>query len=99
MKVIMVCSGGMSSSMIVDAVKKEAAKENFDLEIVAVGTEAFENKIADYDLGLVAPQVRHRLDKFKKVGEAVNKPVDVIDPMGYTPIGAPKILKQIKTYV
>ncbi|WP_323701760.1 hypothetical protein [Staphylococcus cohnii] len=31
MKVIMVCSGGMSSSMIVDAVKKEAAKENFDL--------------------------------------------------------------------
>ena len=69
MKVIMVCSGGMSSSMIVDAVKKEAAKENFDLEIVAVGTEAFENEIADYDLGLVAPQVRHRLDKFKKVGE------------------------------
>ena len=99
MKVIMVCSGGMSSSMIVDAVKKEEAKENFDLEIVAVGTEAFENEIADYDLGLVAPQVRHRLDKFKKVGEAVNKPVDVIDPMGYTPIGAPKILKQIKTYV
>lgn len=99
MKVIMVCSGGMSSSMIVDAVKKEAAKENFDLEIVAVGTEAFENEIADYDLGLVAPQVRHRLDKFKKVGEAVNKPVDVIDPMGYTPIGALKILKQIKTYV
>ncbi|GEQ04022.1 MULTISPECIES: PTS sugar transporter subunit IIB [Staphylococcus] len=99
MKVIMVCSGGMSSSMIVDAVKKEAAKENFDLEIVAVGTEAFENEIADYDLGLVAPQVRHRLDKFKKIGEAVNKPVDVIDPMGYTPIGAPKILKQIKTYV
>ena len=43
--------------------------------------------------------MRHRLDKFKKVGEAVNKPVDVIDPMGYTPIGAPKILKQIKTYV
>ena len=79
--------------------KKEAAKENFDLEIVAVGTEAFENEIADYDLGLVAPQVRHRLDKFKKIGEAVNKPVDVIDPMGYTPIGAPKILKQIKTYV
>ena len=99
MKVIMVCSGGMSSSMIVDAVKKEAAKENFDLEIVAVGTEAFENEIADYDLGLVAPQVRHRLDQFKKVGEAVDKPVDVIDPMGYTPIGAPKILKQIKTYV
>ena len=99
MKVIMVCSGGMSSSMIVDAVKKEAAKENFDLEIVAVGTEAFENEIGDYDLGLVAPQVRHRLDKFKKVGEAVNKPVDVIEPMGYTPIGAPKILKQIKTYV
>lgn len=98
MKVLMVCSGGMSSSMIVDAVKKEAEKENFNLEIKAVGTETFENQIIDYDLGLAAPQVRHRLDKFKEVGAAANKPVDVIDPMGYTPIGAPKILKQIQTY-
>src|SRR5699024_3481219 len=99
MKVIMVCSGGMSSSMLVDAGKKETAKEYFDLDIVAVGTEAFEHEIGDDDVDLVATKVRHRLDKFKKVGEAVNKPVDVIDPMGYTPIGAPKILKQIKTYV
>ena len=76
MKVIMVCSGGMSSAMVVD----------------------FENQIENYDLGLVAPQVKHRLDKFKKMGDEVGKPVDVVDPMGYTPIGAPKILKQIKGY-
>ena len=31
MKVLMVCSGGMSSSMIVDAVKKEAEIENYNL--------------------------------------------------------------------
>ena len=32
------------------------------------------------------------------MGDEVGKPVDVVDPMGYTPIGAPKILKQIKGY-
>ena len=68
MKVIMVCSGGMSSAMVVDSIKKQAEKENYDLEIKAVGSEE------------------------------VGKPVDVVDPMGYTPIGAPKILKQIKGY-
>ena len=98
MKVIMVCSGGMPSAMVVDSIKKQADKENYDLEIKAVGSEEFENQFENYDLGLVAPQVKHRLDKFKKMGDEVGKPVDVVDPMGYTPIGAPKILKQIKGY-
>lgn len=66
MKVIMVCSGGMSSAMVVDSIKKQADKENYDLEIKAVGSEEFENQIENYDLGLVAPQVKHRLDKFKR---------------------------------
>lgn len=44
MKVIMVCSGGMSSAMVVDSIKKQADKENYDLEIKAVGSEEFENQ-------------------------------------------------------
>ncbi|ACD24615.1 MULTISPECIES: PTS sugar transporter subunit IIB [Clostridium] len=100
MKVLMVCSGGMSSAIVVEAIKKEAIKVNFALEINAVGTSDFydELKNGGYDLALVAPQVRHRLDTFKEQAEEFNVPVEVIIPMGYTPLGGGKVLKQIKAY-
>lgn len=100
MKVLMVCSGGMSSSIVVKAIKQEADKKGFELDIKAVGTGEFEEelKTENYDLALVAPQVKHRMDVFKEQAGALNVPVELIVPMGYTPIGAPKVLEQIKKY-
>ncbi|GLC29689.1 PTS sugar transporter subunit IIB [Clostridium omnivorum] len=101
MKVLMVCSGGMSSSIVVKAIKQEADKKGFPLEIKAVGTGEFEDELKSggYDLAIVAPQVKHRLAVFQEAAGAVNVPVELIVPMGYTPIGAPKVLEQIKKYV
>lgn len=100
MKVLMVCSGGMSSAIVVEAIKKEADKENFPLEIKAVGTSEFYDEVKDnnYDLALVAPQVRHRLNDFKQQAQEFNLDVDTIEPMGYTPLGGARVLKQIKKY-
>lgn len=100
MKVLMVCSGGMSSAIVVKAIKQEADKQGFPLEIKAVGTGEFEDelKAGDYDMALVAPQVKHRLEVFKEQAKVVNVPVELIIPMGYTPIGAPKVLEQIKKH-
>ncbi|ALB46126.1 MULTISPECIES: PTS sugar transporter subunit IIB [Clostridium] len=100
MKVLMVCSGGMSSAIVVQAIKKEADKEGFDLEIKAVGTSDFEDEIQQnkYDLVLVAPQVRHRLNGFKDQANEYNLEVTAIEPMGYTPLGGARVLKQIKSY-
>lgn len=98
MKVLMVCSGGMSSAIVVKAIKKEAEKQNVDLEIKAVGTGEFEDSLSTggYEMVLVAPQVKHRLKNFKEVAENFDVPVEMVVPMGYTPIGAPKVLKQIQ---
>ncbi|MBW6409068.1 PTS sugar transporter subunit IIB [Clostridium weizhouense] len=100
MKVLMVCSGGMSSAIVVEAIKKEADKEGFALEIKAVGTGEFYDEIKDgnYDLALVAPQVRHRLSTFKEQAAEFNLVIDTIVPMGYTPLGGAKVLAQIKKY-
>lgn len=100
MKVLMVCSGGMSSAIVVKAIKQEADKQNFPLEIKAVGTGEFEEEIKNggYDLAIVAPQVKHRMDVFKEQAASANVPIELIVPMGYTPIGAPKVLEQIKKY-
>lgn len=100
MKVLMVCSGGMSSAIVVKAIKQEAERQNFPLEIKAIGTMEFEDEIAkgELDLVIVAPQVKHRFETFKKQAEGYNLPIELIAPMGYTPIGAPKTLEQIKKH-
>lgn len=100
MKVLMVCSGGMSSAIVVKAILKEADSSGFGLEMKAVGTGEFEDELKNenYDLALVAPQVKHRLSVFQETAKAFNVPVELIVPMGYTPIGAPKVLQQIKKH-
>lgn len=100
MKVLMVCSGGMSSSIVVKAIKQEADKQGFPLEIKAVGTGEFEDelKAGGYNLAIVAPQVKHRMATFSEQAQCANVPIELIVPMGYTPIGAPKVLDQIKRY-
>lgn len=97
MKVLMVCSGGMSSTIVVKAIEKEAAKQNFPLEINAIGTPEYPDEIqkGGFDVVIVAPQVKHRLDYFKELGQQYNVPVELIPPTGYTPIGAAKVLNEI----
>ena len=101
MKVLLVCSGGMSSSIVVKAVKKEADKQGFPLEIKAVGTGEFEDELRDgnYNLVIVAPQVKHRLKNFEEQAKPFDVLVEMIVPMGYTPIGASKVLDQIRKHV
>ncbi len=99
MKVVMVCSGGMSSAIVVQAVLKEAQKNDFDLEMIAVGSGEIEEKIKEnFDLVLVAPQVKHQFSRYEELAKENNVPIELIPPMGYTPIGAPKTLEQIKKY-
>lgn len=100
MKVIMVCSGGMSSSIVVKAIRQEADKQGFELSIEAVGTGEIEAIVQNdhFDLLLVAPQVKHRFKDFEEIAKGAEIPIELVEPMGYTPIGAPKTLKQIKKY-
>ena len=101
MKVLLVCSGGMSSAIVVKAVKQEADKQGFPLEIKAVGSGEFEDELREgnYNLVIVAPQVKHRMKNFQEEAKPFNVLVEMIVPMGYTPVGASKVLDQIRKYV
>ncbi|GAA0740046.1 PTS sugar transporter subunit IIB [Clostridium oceanicum] len=100
MKVLMVCSGGMSSAIVVKAIKKEADKQGYDIDIKAVGTSEFEAEIKNgYEMALIAPQVKYKFDVLKEQLGDLDIPMEIIVPMGYTPIGAPKVLEQIKKHV
>ena len=90
----------MSSAIVVKSILKEAAKQNFDLEMIAVGSGEIEEILmtGGYELLLVAPQVKHLYATFEGYANTAGVPIDKVEPMGYTPLGAPKTLLQIKKY-
>ena len=96
MNVLVVCSGGMSSTIAEDALKKEASKRGIALNVSACGTSALEDELKEgYDAVLVAPQVRHRFKELSCACEAASVPVCLIQPMAYSPMGGPKLFAQL----
>ena len=61
-KVLFVCSGGMSSAIVEKALKTEAEKANVEIQANAVGSGEAQDAISnnDWDIILVAPQVKNR---------------------------------------
>lgn len=97
MKILLVCSGGMSSAMVVKALVNEGKKEGLEIISKAVGTGEFEAELKNgWDGALVAPQIRHKIDEFKGLGEENNVPVAVIETKGYSPLGGKFLLAQVK---
>lgn len=97
MKVLLVCSQGMSSAIAAKALQDAATKEGLDVTVTECSTQAFAEEIKNgYAIGMVAPQIRHRFDVLKKQAEEVGIPCVLIQPQGYTPLGGPKLLAQIK---
>lgn len=100
MKVLLVCSGGMSSSIVVKTIENEAKKVGMDIQVKAIGTGQYEDEVREgWDLVLVAPQVRHRLETFRKTAEELGIPISVISPQGYSPMGGPKVIEEIKKLI
>ena len=97
MKVLFVCSLGMSSAVAVNALKKEAKAKGVEIEVKAVSTQQFEEEVKNgYDVAMVAPQIRHRFDTLNACAKEAKVPCAMITPQGYRPLGGPKLLKQIQ---
>ena len=45
---------------------------------------------------MVAPQIRHRFDTLSAHAKEAGVPCVMIAPQGYSPLGGPKLLKQIQ---
>jgi len=94
MKVLLVCAGGMSTSILMKKLQKYADEKGLGLEkIVARGISDYEEVYKDFDVILVGPQVSYKqADIQKRVGD---KPVAVIAPQDYALGNAEKIFAKI----
>lgn len=96
MRVLFVCSGGMSSAIVVDALKKEAEKNGVKVEVLAVGTQEFDAEVRNgWDIAMVAPQVRHRFDGFKESADEAGVPCQIVPPQAYSPLGGSTLFKLV----
>lgn len=59
MKIILVCSAGMSTSMLVNKMRKAAEDRGMDAEINAIAESQLKNNLEGLDVVLVGPQVRY----------------------------------------
>lgn len=85
---LIICVGGMSSSLIAKKVTDELKKRGEDIDVTALGVIEGEQKIKDnaFDLFLVSPQTKMYLKNFQKVGDESGAKVVPIAPQAYIPV-------------
>ena len=94
MKILLCCAAGMSTSLLVENMKKVAKERGFAAEIVAVAVHEFDEYIDQFDVVLLGPQIRYKLPSFKQAAAEKGKPCDVIDAAAYGMVNGAKVLDQ-----
>lgn len=91
-KILLVCAAGMSTSYLVEKMKKSAAARNIEAQIEAHATPDFHDIFKNYDVVLLGPQVRFQKANWQPIAEAAGIPLDVINPMDYGTVNGEKVL-------
>ncbi len=92
-KILLVCSGGMSTSILMNKMKQYAQDNGFDVEIDAVGTGAYEEVADQYEIICLGPQIAYRRGQIQ---ETVDIPVISIEPRTYAFADSEKLFAQVE---
>lgn len=92
--ILLACSGGFSTSILVASMKNAATKRGLDIEIEAVAETDIDN-YEHFDVLLLGPQIEHRYSYLKK---RYNVPVLMITPQDYSQMNGEKVLDYIFNY-
>lgn len=92
MKILLVCAGGASTSILMKKMKKYAEDKGFELEITAKGMSEYDEYGAQFDVILLGPQISY---KQTEIEEHSKKPVAVIAPYDYAVGNVENIFKQV----
>lgn len=93
MNILLCCAAGMSTSLLVQKMEKEAKNMGIDAKIWAVSVDSVEDHIKNAEVLLVGPQIRFKLSELKKLGEANGIPVEMISPIDYGMMNGKKVIE------
>nr|WP_156300916.1 PTS sugar transporter subunit IIB [Lacticaseibacillus sharpeae] len=91
-KIMLACSAGMSTSLLVNKMKQAAEDSGTDVEIFATAAaDALAKLDSEHpDVLMLGPQVKYMLEEFQKSAAC---PVAVINMRDYGLMNGPKVLK------
>lgn len=89
----------MSTSLVVEKMKKALKPDEQDWEIIAQPVEKLPVLINEYDVVLLGPQISYKKKELQKITDEHNKPLDVIQPMDYGLGKGENILNQARALV
>lgn len=83
MKIMLACSAGMSTSLLVTKMENAAKENGIEARIWAIPEAQIGTEIEKCDVLLLGPQVRFMLNKAAEIAKPHNVPVEVINMMHY----------------
>jgi PTS system cellobiose-specific IIB component len=92
MNILLACSAGMSTSLLVSKMKEAADEQGVQAEIWAAAQDKAPEEIKKADVLLIGPQMRFMKKKFGKVAEEQGIPLDIIDSVAYGRVDGKAVL-------
>ncbi|WP_159722755.1 PTS sugar transporter subunit IIB [Enterococcus sp. CSURQ0835] len=96
-RIMLVCSAGMSTSLLVTKMEKAAEAQGMEADIFAVSASEADAKLEDsehpIDVMLLGPQVRFMKSQFEDKLAGKNVPLAVIDMKDYGMMNGESVLK------
>jgi len=83
MRILLICAGGLSTSLLVTKMRTYASSIEEDAFIEAHPAGNLSELIDDFDIVMLGPQISHKLDSIKKQFGHLQKPILVIESADY----------------
>ncbi|MBE3559079.1 MAG: PTS sugar transporter subunit IIB [Ktedonobacteraceae bacterium] len=94
-RVLIVCSWGMSTSLLVESMLEAAEARGYVLVVEALSAGEYAAKVEECDVVLIAPQIRHLRKGIEKLAASAGKPVAMIEPFHYATMNGGAVLAQV----
>ncbi|WP_289891100.1 PTS sugar transporter subunit IIB [Virgibacillus pantothenticus] len=94
MKITLLCALGMSTSLLVERMKKAADRRGIDVKIEAHSVDDIDKQLKSSDVILLGPQIRYKKKELFKKAEEENVPIAIIDMRVYGSTDGEEVLEQ-----
>lgn len=93
--IMLVCTAGMSTSLLVSKMNKSAEENGIDAKVFATGVSEVEEGLAenDVDVLLLGPQVRYKKAEYEEIVEGQDIVVEVVNMQDYGMVNGEKVLQ------
>lgn len=94
-KVLLTCGAGASSGFMAQKMRQAAKKKGLDYEIKAVSESELSDYMANYQILLIGPHLKYKLDALSEEAAKYDLPVKLIDEDIYGTLNGEALLDQV----